>query len=108
MLTEVYIEALLVDEDAADAVCQAWNARELNNAGACIAWTLIIRQAVLDCIETNDCFALRVQLIDATQALNLSASVSRSNVCTKSRSYRPAPLVYAPGLGARRNDCIWP
>ncbi len=43
MLTEIYIEALLVDEDLADQVWDAWDADELNNAAACIAWMLIAR-----------------------------------------------------------------
>ena len=37
MLTEIYIEALLVDEELSDQVWVAWDARELNNAAACIA-----------------------------------------------------------------------
>ncbi len=37
MLTEIYIEALLVDEDLADQVWGAWDADELNNAAAYIA-----------------------------------------------------------------------
>ncbi len=41
MLTEIYIEALLVDEDLADQVWEAWDADEPNNAAACIAWMLI-------------------------------------------------------------------
>jgi hypothetical protein len=45
MLTEIYIEALLVDEELAD---QVWDADDLNDAVVCIAWMLIIRQAVLD------------------------------------------------------------
>ncbi len=48
MLTETYIEALLVNEELADQVWEAWDARELNDAAACIAWMLIIKQAVLD------------------------------------------------------------
>ena len=38
MLTEVYIEALLVDEELAD---QAWDAGEISDGAACIAWLLI-------------------------------------------------------------------
>ena len=48
MLSEIYIEALLVDPEAADQVWEAWDAGELNNAAACIAWTLIIRQTLSD------------------------------------------------------------
>ena len=41
MLTKLYVEALLVDEDLADQVWEAWNAGEVENEAACIAWTLI-------------------------------------------------------------------
>ena len=39
MLTEIYIEALLVDEDLADQVWEAW---EIDDQAAFIAWWLII------------------------------------------------------------------
>ncbi len=48
MLTRLYIEALLVDEELADQVWEAWDADELNNAVASIAWMLIIRQTLSD------------------------------------------------------------
>ena len=38
MLTEIYIEALLVDEELAD---QAWDAGEIDDETTCIAWMLI-------------------------------------------------------------------
>ena len=41
MLAEFYIEALLVDEDLADQVWQAWNAGETDNEAANLAWKLI-------------------------------------------------------------------
>ena len=41
MLTEIYIEALLVDEQAADQVWAVWNAGETDDEAACIAWMLI-------------------------------------------------------------------
>jgi hypothetical protein len=41
MLTEIFIEALLVDEDAADQFWETWNAHYLNDGAACIAWMLI-------------------------------------------------------------------
>ncbi len=37
MLTEIYIEALLVDEELADQVWEAWNADETDDQIACIA-----------------------------------------------------------------------
>ena len=41
MLTELYIEALLADEDLADQVWEAWDAGKLGNAAACITWARI-------------------------------------------------------------------
>ncbi len=38
MLTEIYIEALLVDEDLAD---QAWDAGEIDDSAAFMVWALI-------------------------------------------------------------------
>jgi hypothetical protein len=35
MLTQIYIEALLVDEELAD---QVWDAREIDDLTACVAW----------------------------------------------------------------------
>ncbi len=46
MFTEIYIEAF--DEELADQVWEAWDADELNNAAACIAWMLIIKQTLSD------------------------------------------------------------
>ena len=37
MLTEIYIEALLVDEELADQVWQAWDAGEIDDQTVCIA-----------------------------------------------------------------------
>ncbi len=41
MLTEIYIEALLVDEELADQVWEAWHSREADEETVCIAWMLI-------------------------------------------------------------------
>ena len=41
MFTEIYIETLLVDEEAADQVWEAWNTQTLNNGAAYIAWMTI-------------------------------------------------------------------
>ena len=41
MLTKIYIEALLVDEELADQVWEAWNKEYLHDLSACIAWLLI-------------------------------------------------------------------
>jgi len=42
MLTEAYIEALLVDEELADMVWEVWDARLISNDGATWAWLLIV------------------------------------------------------------------
>ncbi len=41
MLTEIYIEALLVDEELGDQVWEAWDAGEIDDQIAWIAWLLI-------------------------------------------------------------------
>ena len=41
MLTELYIEALLVDEDLADLVWEAWDSGVINNDLAALAWLLL-------------------------------------------------------------------
>ena len=41
MLTEIYIETLLVDEELADQVWEAWDVGEADDETACIAWMLI-------------------------------------------------------------------
>ena len=38
MLTEIYIEALLVDEELADLVWEAWDAGEIDDQTACTLW----------------------------------------------------------------------
>ena len=49
MFTKIYIEALLIDEEAADQVWEEWNAHDLSNGAACIAWMMIA-----GLISTND------------------------------------------------------
>ena len=41
MLTEIYIEALLVDEELADEIWGAWNTGEINDLSACWSWLWI-------------------------------------------------------------------
>ena len=41
MLTEIYIEALLVDEELADLVWEAWDAGEIDDLSTCSYWWLI-------------------------------------------------------------------
>jgi len=43
MLTELYIEALLVDEELADQVWSIWDQGEIDDCLAWIAWQLIIK-----------------------------------------------------------------
>ena len=43
MLTEAYIEALLVDEELADQVWSIWDQGEIDDCLAWIAWLLIIK-----------------------------------------------------------------
>ena len=42
MLTEIYIEALLVDEELADQVWEAWFAGETNTETASMMWWWLI------------------------------------------------------------------
>ena len=41
MLTELYIESLLVNEELADQVWETWDKGKIDDAIACIAWMLI-------------------------------------------------------------------
>ncbi len=41
MLTEIYIEALLVDKELADQVWEAWDAGEIDNQAAWVAWLMV-------------------------------------------------------------------
>ncbi len=56
MLTEIYIEALLVDGELADQVWAAWIVEKLTDGAACIAWSLI---AGLVSRRNHFCFAWR-------------------------------------------------
>ncbi len=44
MLAEIYIEALLVDEEAADQIWQAWDKGEIDDMYASISWIIIADQ----------------------------------------------------------------
>ncbi len=46
MLTETYIEALLVDEELADRVWEAWDKGEIDEATAFLAWWLLTAKNV--------------------------------------------------------------
>ncbi len=41
MLTEIYIEALLADDELAGQVWDAWDAGKVDDQAACIGWMLI-------------------------------------------------------------------
>ena len=38
MLTEIYIEALLIDEEQADQIWEAWDKGEIDDNGAYCTW----------------------------------------------------------------------
>ena len=42
MLTEIYIEALLFDEDLADQVWELWNAGVITDGLAASAWAILV------------------------------------------------------------------
>ena len=44
MLTEIYIEALPVDEKLADQVWDAWDAGEIDDQVASLAWWFIVER----------------------------------------------------------------
>ncbi len=44
MLTEIYIEALLVDEVLADQVWEAWDAKEFSDFVAAWGWWSLVRE----------------------------------------------------------------
>ena len=48
MLTDIYIEALLVDEDLADEVWEAWNKGEIDDFAALISWRLMALTKIVD------------------------------------------------------------
>ena len=41
MLTKVYIEAMLVDDDLADQIWEAWYSGVIDDATALLAWWLV-------------------------------------------------------------------
>ena len=46
MLTEIYIEALMVDEELADQVWEAWDAGEIDEATALLAWWTVATTSI--------------------------------------------------------------
>jgi len=49
MLTEIYIEALLVDEELADQVWEAWDVGLISDNLAAMAWCIVIRAGFRRC-----------------------------------------------------------
>ena len=47
MLTEIYIEALLVDEELADQVWEAWDKEKFSDTEAVWAWWLIVERSII-------------------------------------------------------------
>ncbi len=52
MLTEIYIEAILVDEVLADQVWEAWDGGEIPDELAAMAWCILAMDASL--VKNND------------------------------------------------------
>ena len=48
MLTEIYIKALLVNEDLADQVWEACAGREIDDITAYLAWGRVANSAILN------------------------------------------------------------
>ncbi len=46
MLTEIYTEALLVDEELTDQVWEAWDAREIDDQIVFLAWWIMSNRAL--------------------------------------------------------------
>ena len=44
MLSEIYISALLANEELADQVWEAWDNNEIDDAIACTTWMMIARK----------------------------------------------------------------
>ena len=52
MLIEIYIEALLVDEELADQVWEAWDAGVITDGLAAVAWRILAASFVLAAIPS--------------------------------------------------------
>jgi len=48
MLTQIYIEALLVDEELADQVWEAWDNAEIDDLTALWLWWIVATQSETD------------------------------------------------------------
>ncbi len=54
MFTEIYVEALLVDEDLADQVWKEWDTGKIDDQIACIASMLIVERPLYTQKQTLD------------------------------------------------------
>jgi len=60
MLTEIYIEALLADEDLADQVWELWDAAYILDEVVAWAWSLIQVEAIQEIVASRrEALALR-------------------------------------------------
>ena len=53
MFCRLYIEALLVDEEMADLVWEAWDARIVSDELACIAWWFVATSGAAERLASN-------------------------------------------------------
>ena len=53
MFTEIYIEALLIDEELADHVWELWQAELTSDELACIAWWLVGTSGAVERTASN-------------------------------------------------------
>ena len=53
MLTRIYIEALLVDEELADQVWELWQAGLTSDELACIAWWFVATSGAVERTAAN-------------------------------------------------------
>ncbi len=54
MLTDIYIEALLVDEELADQVWEAWEMGEIDDVAAYLSWTQVVTGKAKG-VRTKEC-----------------------------------------------------
>ena len=73
MLTEIYIDALLVDEELADQVWEAWDASEAIDQTACIGWMLIASAKAAEIILLWSGFAMLVhrRTVDTLEGIRI-------------------------------------
>ncbi len=76
MLTELYIEALLVDEELADQVWELWDRGVIDGGLAAIAWMLLAAS-----YATSSSLYLEIRCcIDRLRSPSLAASLANSSL----------------------------